>query len=60
VYAFYALCLTKQRANDISGDNAVLYTFLAIFVLSAIIGVIPGENRKNRYGSIPEKGVALK
>ena len=59
-YLFYALCLTKQRANDISGDNAVLYTFLAIIVLSVIIGVIPGENRRNRYGDIPQKGVALK
>jgi uncharacterized membrane protein YhaH (DUF805 family) len=59
-YMFYALCLTKQRANDISGANATLYTILGVFILSVIIGVISGENQKNRYGGIPQKGVTLR
>lgn len=59
-YMYYALCLTKQRANDISGENALLFTILAIFILGVIIGVIPGEKRPNRYGKIPKPGLALK
>jgi uncharacterized membrane protein YhaH (DUF805 family) len=60
VYAYYTLCLTKQRANDVSGDNALLFTIIAIFILSVIIGVIPGEKRSNRYGAVPRRGLALK
>lgn len=60
VLPVYWLCLTRQRANDISGDNALLYTFLGVFILGAIIGVIPGERRANRYGSPPKKGVTLR
>ena len=57
---FYSLCLTRQRANDISGEYALLYTFLGFFILGWLTGIIPGQKRTNRYGAQPKKGVRLK
>lgn len=56
-FLFYIFCLTRQRSNDISGENAILFTILGIIALGPLLGVIPGEKNSNRYGPKPKKGV---
>jgi uncharacterized membrane protein YhaH (DUF805 family) len=56
VVAIYNISLLKQRSNDISNDQAVLITILAIFSgLAFVLFFIPSEKKANRYGSIPKK-----
>lgn len=47
---WYGITLTRQRANDISGKNALLWFFLGIFITGILLLIIPGERGENRYG----------
>lgn len=53
---FYLACL-KQRANDISARHATLIFVLALIasvtlgILVFALGLIPGEDRANRFGA---------
>lgn len=53
--AWYGICLTKQRANDINGENALLWMFVSLFLIGPIIGFIGGEDKSNKYGHVPKK-----
>jgi uncharacterized membrane protein YhaH (DUF805 family) len=53
----YWLILVKQRANDISGKNAIII-FICAWALTpfmVILAVWPGENTANSYGKVPPK-----
>jgi uncharacterized membrane protein YhaH (DUF805 family) len=52
---WFGICLTRQRANDISGKRSLIWFFMAFFILGPIIGLIPGEKSKNRYGPASSK-----
>lgn len=56
----YVLCLIRQRANDISGKYALIFTFLGFFVLGPLLGLIPGQQHENKYGPVPKRGLSLK
>jgi uncharacterized membrane protein YhaH (DUF805 family) len=53
----FDLCLTKQRANDISGSRSIWYFALGALLPGFIIGVFPSEKAANRFGPVPEPGV---
>jgi uncharacterized membrane protein YhaH (DUF805 family) len=56
----YAVCLTKQRCNDISGENTLLLTILFLISgLSFVLLFIPGQPKKNIYGKVPPNGTHL-
>lgn len=50
---WYVICLTRQRANDISGTHPFVWMFLSFLLIYFVIGFIPGEKTTNRYGSLP-------
>jgi uncharacterized membrane protein YhaH (DUF805 family) len=55
---FY-ICLVRQRVNDI-GIYVPVLTVLGIFTpVALIIGLVPGQNQKNRFGPQPQKGIKL-
>lgn len=65
VIIIYLLCITRQRANDISGKHPLLafifITLFYFFVIGWVIpGLVPGEKHKNRYGPVPKKGLAIR
>jgi uncharacterized membrane protein YhaH (DUF805 family) len=55
---WYEICLTRQRANDISGRHSLAWLFLSVALIGPIIGFIPGEKKTNRFGA-PSAGVNL-
>jgi uncharacterized membrane protein YhaH (DUF805 family) len=47
-------CISKQRANDISGEYAILvFILFGLTPLFLLYAIIPGENRTNKYGPQP-------
>jgi uncharacterized membrane protein YhaH (DUF805 family) len=52
---WFGICITRQRSNDISGNNALLWMFVSLFLIGPIIGFLRGEKTSNRYGSPPKK-----
>lgn len=52
---WFGICLTKQRSNDISGENALLWLFISLFLIGPVIGFIAGEKTSNKYGSVPNR-----
>jgi uncharacterized membrane protein YhaH (DUF805 family) len=57
----YAVRLIRTRANDITGNHALLLTIAAILTPAFIALLVwPGENHANRYGKEPVAGISLK
>lgn len=52
---WFGVCITRQRANDISGKHPFIWLFLALFLMGPIIGLIPGEKQNNKYGPVPDR-----
>lgn len=56
----YLLCLTRQRANDISW-HPLLITLLAFWnPISLLLLIIPGSNNVNKFGTPSKTGVHIK
>ena len=55
----YWVCLIRQRANDISGKHPLLVTILGLSPLFVLLGLMPGERTKSKYGKVPLRGVHL-
>lgn len=55
----WSIILIKQRCNDISPQNSIILTLVAIFVspCNIIIGFLPGEKGPSKYGPMPKSGV---
>jgi uncharacterized membrane protein YhaH (DUF805 family) len=60
VMAFYWICLIRQRANDI-GWHPLLVTLLSFSTaLFLLLGLIPGNKKRNNFGSVPKRGLKLR
>ena len=56
--ALYWICITRQRANDVTGKHALLLfaiSWLTPLFLALIVW--PGERKSNKYGQKPKPGV---
>lgn len=56
----YYICLVRQRANDISGKNALPLTFLSFLIFGWLLGFIPGQKHANTYGAIPGRSISIR
>lgn len=61
IFSFvYYICLVRQRANDISGKNALTLIFLSFLIFGWLLGFIPGQKQANAYGSVPQRSIQIR
>jgi uncharacterized membrane protein YhaH (DUF805 family) len=56
----YWICLVRQRANDIGWHPLLITAFGFWTPVFLILGLIPGQNQSNKFGSVPKSGINLK